>query len=658
MKLLRIVIIFATVFISTNLLAAEKLLTIVHTNDLHSHLQGFSPEIDYNPHMINADNTVGGWSRIATVIKNTKKERKNPVLILDSGDFSMGSLFHMLAREEAFELRLLKMMGYDAVTFGNHEFDLKPAGLAATLRAAKAKGGMPQIVFASAVFDKKDPADDSLVEAFREADVKNYTVLVRGGIKIGIFGILGKDAAAVSPFAAPVTFRDPIEVSREMVSILREKEKVDVVICLSHSGLSTNPDKSEDEILASKVKGIDIIISGHTHALHKTPVQIGSTIIVHAWVYGKHVGVLDISCDGRKVTLKSYKTVPINSAIKGDAAIQQTIDGFKQKIDKQFLAGYGLKYDQTIAQTNWDLIIAAGESPLGNMIADSIRWYINKYDSNKNDPSSRVVVAVESNGVIRDSLLAGKTGRITVGDLFRTIPLGIGMDKDSTMGYPLISFYLYGYEIKRSLEILTSVYPSKGYDYFLQISGLRFTYNPHRVIFDRVTNIEMGSEEEGYKPLNYSNSNRQLYRVAANIYNATFLKVVGNYTYHMLDIVPKDKKGNPVKKLSTLRVNADKSKPGIQELKEWQGVIDYVQSFKDTHSHTVAHLPEKYKGPLGRIVAKPSWNPVGLISRPTLPTALALVLIGFIFCGIVLSVTLIISRKKRKRHRRRSKVIL
>ena len=656
MKLLRIVIIFTAVFISTNLLAAEKLLTIVHTNDLHSHLQGFSPEIDYNPTMVNSDNTVGGWSRIATVIRNTKKERKNPVLTLDSGDFSMGSLFHMLAREEAFELRLLKMMGYDAVTLGNHEFDLKPAGLARILMAAKTKGGMPQIVFASAVFDKKDPANDSLVEAFREVGVKDYTVLTRGGIKIGIFGIMGKDAAAVVPFAKPVTFRDPIEVSREMVSILREKEKVDVVICLSHSGLTSNPDKSEDEILARKVKGIDIIISGHTHALHKTPVQVGNTIIVHAWVYGKHVGVLDISCDGRKVTLKSYKTVPINSAIRGDAAIQQTIEGFKQKINNQFLAGYGLKYDQTIAQTNRDLTIAAEESPLGNMIADSIRWYVNKYDSNKNDPLSRVAVAVESNGVIRDSLLAGKTGRITVGDLFRTIPLGIG--SDDTLGYPLISFYLYGYELKRTLEILTSIEPLKGERYFLQISGLRFTYNQHRVIFDRVTNIEIGSEEEGYKPLNYSNSNRQLYRVAINIYNATFLKVVGNHTYHLLDIVPKDKKGNPVKKLNTLRVDADKSKPGIQELKEWLGVIEYVQSFKETHNDGVAHLPGKYKGKLGRIVAKPSWNLVQLISRPALPTILALVLIGFIFCGIILSITLIISRKKGKRRRRRSKIIL
>ena len=655
MKLLRLAIIITVVFISTNLLAVENLLTIVHTNDLHSHVQGFSPEIDYRPDTVNADNTLGGWSRIATVIKNTKNERKNPVLILDAGDFSMGSLFHTLAREESFELRLLKMMGYDAVTLGNHEFDLKPAGLARSLRAPKAKGGMPQIVFAGAVFDKKDPADDSLAEAFREGDVKNYIVLVRDGIKIGIFGMMGKDAAAVAPFATPVTFRDPLEVSREMVSILREKEKVDIVICLSHGGLSDNPKKSEDEILARKVKGIDIIISSHSHALHKTPLQIGSTIIVHAWVYGKHVGVLDISYDNRKVTLKSYKTVVINSAIRGDAAIQQTIEGFKQKINKEFLAGFGLKYDQTIAQTNRDLIMDKEESPLGNLIADSMRWYINKYDSNINDPSSLVAVALESNGVIRDSLLMGKTGKITVGDLFRTIPLGIGTD--DTMGYPLITFYLYGYEIKRTLEILTSIEPIKGNSFFLQISGLRFTYNPHRVIFDRVTAIEMGSEEEGYKLLNYGESNRKLYRVAANIYNATFLKVVGNYTNHLLDIFPKDKKGNPVKKLSTLRVDADKSKSGIQELKQWQGVIEYVQSFKQANDPGVANLPDKYKVNLGRIVAKPSWNPVLILSRPNLPTILAMAFVAFIFCGILFIIILVKSGKKRRR-RRKSRGIL
>jgi 5'-nucleotidase len=658
MKLLRMAVIFTAVFFSfsVNLLAAEKLITIVHTNDLHSHLQGFSPEIDYQPFAAGADKTLGGWSRIATIIKKTKRERKNTVLVLDSGDYTMGSLFHLLVREEAFELRLLKAMGYDAVTLGNHEFDLKPAGLARMLTAAKACGGMPQIVFASAIFDKKNPSGDGLKEAFREVGIKDYTVLTRAGIRIGIFGIMGRDAAAVALFAKSVTFGDPIKVSRKIVGILREKEKVDIVICLSHSGLSTDAGKSEDEILARNVKGIDVIISGHTPARHQTPVKVSNTIIVHAGVYGKHVGILDIACGKKNIVLKNYKTVTINSSIVGDAAIQKTIEGFKQKINAQFLAGLGLSYDKVIAHTNWDLEIGAYESPLGNMIADSIRWYVNKVDSEANDPSSHVAVAVESNGIIRDNLIAGNTGRITVGDLFRTIPLGIGMGKDSTMGYPLISFYLYGYEIKRVLEILTSVYPRKGYDYFLQISGLRFTYNPHRVIFDRVTNVEMGSEEEGYKKLDYSQSNDRLYRAAVNIYNATFLKAVGNYTYHFLDIVPKDKNGKPVKNLSDVRVNADKTKRGIQELKEWQGVIEYVRSFRDTNGDGISDLPEKYKTKLGRIVIEPSWHPGALIAGATLPTLLALLLIGLLFFAIIYFTGRIINKRRAKNKYSRWKI--
>lgn len=646
MTFFRIVMVLAAVFFSTNLPAAEKLITIVHTNDMHSHFQGFSPEIDYQALPVNTDKTLGGWARIATVIKNTKKERANPVLTFDAGDYTMGSLYHMLIREEAFELRLLSAMGYDAVTLGNHEFDLKPAGLSSILRTAKAKGGLPQIVFAGAIFDRQNPVLASLQDTFSETGVKNYMVLERSGLKIGIFGLLGKIAIEVSPFAKPLTFRDPLETAQDMVNLLRNKEKVDIVVCLSHSGLNDNPDKSEDQLLAKKVKGIDVIISGHTHTKLDKPIQVDDTIIVQAWCYGKQVGVLDIAYDKGKVTVKNYATVSVNSSIKSDEPIQKMIDSFKQTINSQLLSPDNLSYDQVIAETKWDLTNAAEESPLGNMIADSIRWYVNKVDSDPSDPSSRVMVAVESNGVIRDDLIAGQTGKVTVGDLFRTVPLGIGVD--GTMAYPLISFYLYGHELKKTLEILTSVRPLKGDDYFLQISGLRFTYNPRRMIFDRVTDIEMGSEEDGYRPLDYRASNNQLYRVAANIYNATFLKLVGRFTYSLLDIVPKDKNGAPIENLSAALIDGNKVQPGIQELKEWQGVIQYVRSFPDLNGNGLPDIPEKYKGKLGRILEKPSLNPGNLVSRATTPTLVLLAVFGIIVLLIVLIFIVIKNRKKRE----------
>lgn len=637
------IILFAVLF-STSLFAAEKLITIVHTNDMHSHFQGFSPEIDYQPFHVNADQTQGGWARVATIIKRTRGERNNPVLVVDAGDFTMGSLFHMLNREEAFELRLLKAMGYDAVTLGNHEFDLKPAGLAATLKTGKRKNGMPQIVLANAIFDRKQSALSVLEDAFTEAGVKPYIVLQRDGVKIGIFGLLGKDAAEVSPFAKPLTFRDPVETAKEIVDILRNREKVDLIICLSHGGLRDNPKKSEDIILAQKVPGINVIISGHTHTKLDKPISIAGTIIVQAWCYSKQVGILDIAYDNGKVTLKNYDALAINSSLAGDAPIQNMINGFKQEIDAQLLGPDHLSYDQVIAETRWDLTNKAVESPLGNMIADSIRWYVNQVDSDAKDPASRVAVAVESNGIIRDDLLKGVTGKIILGDLFRTFPLGIGAD--NTMGYPLISFYLYGYEIKRAVEIVTSVRPIKNDDYFLQISGLRFTYNPHRVIFDRVTGMEIGNEEEGYLPLDYSRSNKKLYRVAANIYNATFLKLVGKFTYSMLDIVPKDKNGKAIEKLSAMLVDGDKSLPGNQELKEWHGLVQYVQSFPDQDGNGIPDIPEKYKGKLGRIVEKPSVNPVNLVSHATTPTLIVFAMVAFVVILLAAVPGIMIRKKK------------
>lgn len=646
MTSLRIAIILAAVLIFIAPAAAEKRITVVHTNDMHSHLQGFSPELDFRPFAENADRTLGGWSRVATVIRQTQKTRNHPVLVLDAGDFSMGSLFHMLIREEAFELRLLAAMGYNAVTLGNHEFDLKPRGLAAILKTAKDRGGLPPIVAANPVFDRREPALAELEDAFVAAGVKPYLVLERDGLKIGIFGILGRGAVEVSPFAKPLTFRDPIDTARDMVNLLRRQEKADIVICLSHGGLADNPRRSEDLILAKEVPGIDVIVSGHSHTKLDKPLVVGNTLVVQAWCYGKQVGVMDLVWKEGKVALQNYAAVPVTSAIPGDKDIQRMIDGFKRQIDQDLLRPVGMSYDQVLAETRWDLANDAEESPLGNLIADSIRWYVNTTDPAAGDPAARVVVAVESNGIIRDNLLAGTTGKIILGDLFRTFPLGIGAD--DTMSYPLISFYLYGYEIKRALEILTSVRPFKGDDYFLQISGLRFTYNPRRMIFDRVTGIEIGSEEDGYLPLDYSTANQQLYRVAANIYNAAFLKLVGRFTYGLLEIVPKDRSGRSIAKLSDARVDADPARPGVQELKEWQGLVTYVRSFPDANGNGLADIPDKYRGKLGRIVAKPSFNSVNLVYRPGKPTLIALAVLGGIVLFLAAVAVVIIKRKKLK----------
>ena len=245
-RLVAPLIVALIVMMSQEQSAAEKALTIIHTNDMHSHFLGASPNIDYTPFITGEDKTSGGWARISSVIKEVKQNRSNPVLVVDAGDFLMGSLFHMLSREKAFELRLLHRMGYDAVTLGNHEFDLKPEGLARILAGAHDSGQIPAIVLSNAVFDKNSNKDDALQKMFNRQIVTPYHVMKKDSLRIGLFGLMGKDAAEVAPFASPVTFDDPIATAKKMVKILRETEKVDMVICLSHSGLWENKKKSED----------------------------------------------------------------------------------------------------------------------------------------------------------------------------------------------------------------------------------------------------------------------------------------------------------------------------------------------------------------------------------------------------------------------------
>ena len=333
-----------------------------------------------------------------------------------------------------------------------------------------------------------------------------------------------------------------------MVTFLRGEKKAQLVICLSHSGLTRrggNP--SEDENLASRVEGIDIIVSGHTHTLQTRPLEVNGTIIVQGWENGKRVGVLDVSYDGKRARVKDYKYLAIDDSIPGDREIQAIIDTHIGIIEKEVLSPYKLKFYQTIAKTKFDIPFEEQprEYPLGNLIADSMRWYANRHVYDKNEPATKVVAAVESSGIIRDSLFRGKTGRLAVCDIFKAFPLGIGFAGDDTMGYPIVTMYITAGEIKKALEVLTSIAPLKGNSYFLQVSGLKFTYNPHRMIFDRVTGIWLGDEETGYEKLDCSVYNRKQYRIAANIYNATFLKIIGGFTSNILTIIPRDRDGVP-----------------------------------------------------------------------------------------------------------------
>ncbi|HLN56378.1 MAG TPA: metallophosphatase, partial [Bacteroidales bacterium] len=327
---------FLTIFILlTNTFLAQsqsgKKITIFFTNDLHSRVTGYAPESAYSPLSANNDSTSGGFARIASIIKSEKSSTDDIVFTADAGDFLMGTLFQSLETTTGFQLQLMKKMGYDVVAIGNHEFDYGPGKLSEIIASAS-EGEIPAILLSNAAFSKKDTADDRLANLFDDNVIGRKYIIERGGIRAGFFSLLGKVADDNAAFAPPVTFDSQVATARRMVKELTE-EKCDLIICLSHSGVIAESDGKwggEDVELAAKVKGIDVIISGHTHTILDKPVIVNSVPVVQTGEYGRYVGKLSFTLNDGKVKVENYELVPVDDKITGDKAINDLIEQQKK----------------------------------------------------------------------------------------------------------------------------------------------------------------------------------------------------------------------------------------------------------------------------------------------------------------------------------------
>ena len=174
----------------------KKTFTILHTNDMHSNLLGSGPSSDYSPDILNGDPIRGGYARLAALIALRREARKDqgPVLVLDAGDYSMQTAFGAATRETGAELQLMAHMGYDATTFGNHDFDLGPDGLGRSITVASQAGRIPAIVATNTNCSGEDATLSDLQRLFKEGVIRRSLVLERGGLRFGIIGLLGKEA--------------------------------------------------------------------------------------------------------------------------------------------------------------------------------------------------------------------------------------------------------------------------------------------------------------------------------------------------------------------------------------------------------------------------------------------------------------------------------
>ncbi|MFO7755198.1 MAG: bifunctional UDP-sugar hydrolase/5'-nucleotidase [Bacteroidales bacterium] len=566
-------------------------LVILHTNDLHSRLDGYAPSTEYSPMLTGNDNTRGGFSRLATIIEKVKRENPGRTLVFDAGDFLMGTIFHYMEEYKPLQLSLMKEMGYDAVALGNHEFDYGPGRMADIISNSKAAADIPCLLLGNVDFDKKDRADDSFQDLFDKGVIKRHFILEKGGVKTGVFSLMGEDADEVAPFAAPLSFSKNTRAARKICRELMA-EGCELIICLSHSGLEKGDDgqwTGEDVKLAEKVDDIDIIISAHTHTELMEPLIINNTLIVQTGSYGRNIGKLEIIMNENGCGVTDYSLIAVDDNMKGDADVQSKIDYQKDLISRKLHGITGYRLDDTIVSTKFELVCDEyddpGESNLGPLVADAIYQYVNSGTGEGTD------IAMVAAGVIRDRVVPGIQ---TTQDIFRIMSLGSG--EDEVPGYPLARVYVNAKELKRVLEILLVAWKSTPSNY-CYYSGLEVEYDPDKGLLRKIGSISIRNDNGVPVPVDLSRNNDTLYSIAANSYMLEFIGIIQKMTFGLIRVKPKDINGNEIADMSSAVIDFESTNPGVQEGKEWLALLNYLSSMKDVDNDGIPDLPLKYESP-------------------------------------------------------------
>jgi 5'-nucleotidase len=272
-----------------------KKITILHTNDVHSHIDPFPADDPRNPNK-------GGVARRAAVIDAIRKENAN-VLLLDAGDIFQGTPYFNYYGGEL-EFKLMSMMQYDLATIGNHDFDNGIDGLLAQMPHAKFE-------FVNANYDFKN----TVLNTF----IKPYKIFNKEGVKIGVFGLgVELEGLVDAKLYKETKYNNPIEIAQDISQVLKEKEKCDLIICLSHLGFKykDEPTKVCDISLAKKTKNINLIIGGHTHTFLDKPViekniEGKEVLINQVGCYGINLGRVDFYLDTNKNTTAAGKSIII-----------------------------------------------------------------------------------------------------------------------------------------------------------------------------------------------------------------------------------------------------------------------------------------------------------------------------------------------------------
>ncbi|RFU68322.1 bifunctional metallophosphatase/5'-nucleotidase [Peribacillus saganii] len=452
-------------------------LSIMHTNDTHSHTEKIAKR--------------------ATAIKEVRSQKPD-ALLLDAGDVFSGTLYFNEFQGQQ-DLEFMNYLGYDAMTFGNHEFDLGSSsdghkGLADFVKKA-------EFPFVSANVDfSKDSLFNGLYQGTissspKDGNIYNGIVKEVDGEKIGIFGLTTEETPTISS-TGKIEFSNYLEQAENAVDAF-EKQGINKIIALTHLGYDDSIAFDNDLELAKKVEGIDVIVGGHTHTVLKAPtvVEAGneSTVIVQTGEYSNSLGTLDVEFDENgKVIGHAGELIDITKKAD-DPAVLEMLKPYSDKIAALQSQSIGVEAKAVLDGVREN--VRAKETNLGNLITDGML-------AKAKTVNPDTVIAVTNGGGIRASIEAGD---ITLGEILTTMPFG------NTLGI----MNLKGSEVKAALEHSVSQAPAASGG-FLQVSGLTFTYDSSKPAGQRVLEVKVKGADGSFAPINDETS----YFVATNTFTA------------------------------------------------------------------------------------------------------------------------------------------
>jgi 2',3'-cyclic-nucleotide 2'-phosphodiesterase (5'-nucleotidase family) len=488
-------------------------ITILQTTDLHDHGNGSGHEgFDVDP--ATAMSTTGAYARIAAYVGYVRSSAGHPVILVDSGDWTMGTLYDLTLASSPLSLYFINAMKYDAVTIGNHEWDYTPKGLAGMLAGAKSSFAFNVPIVASNM-ELNGNTDLAPFYGSGKAIQQTYVETLPNGVKIGYIGLLGEEAAIESPSASPITFdflSFNYDTIQGMVDNLRNTQGAQIVIALSHSGTDATGDTGEDVNLAKHVHGINVIASGHTHTplatVHSVTNGSWTTQIIDAGAFGTNVARLDLRIDrtaGTSTPLAFNNVAMTNTSLNSikpglgpDAATVAAVNA----TDQQLNASLGPILSQSFADYSaanlgkgiYHPVGAAAQdlnsndrnpvlcpNGLGNLAADSVRNVANSLIAST--PAgvtgfdyTPFQLGVVPTGVIRANLQGGVP--ITFSDIYNVLSLGISPDTSQALpiGYPMMSAYADPADVKKICALqLVGQSNLIGSSFYLNMSGIRYT---------------------------------------------------------------------------------------------------------------------------------------------------------------------------------------